>query len=494
MTKHCLQGNLHIVSLGCPKNQVDSEFIAADLKRAGLEIVPQAERANYILINTCGFIESAIREAIDAILSAAEQRGNGNLRNIIVCGCVAQRFTEEIAENLPEVDAIVGTKSYHQIVEVIERLDAAREEDAHELMFVSPTSPEAMRPDGRRELESLKSRGRSPLIFKSWERADAISHMSGERLVSTKSFAYLKIAEGCAHRCAYCAIPGIRGVHISRPMEDILREAENLLDQGVREIILVAQDLSYYGKDLYGRRRLNDLISALLEDQRLKWLRCLYLYPEAINEGFLDLMSKDSRFCPYVDLPVQHASDAVLKRMRRRENGAELRAIIQRLRERVPDISIRTTVMLGFPGETDEDFECLMDFVRDMRFDHLGAFVFSPEEGTDAATMENQVDTEIAKKRYNELMQTQQAISRENLSRWVGRTLEVLVEDVSDDGLFYIGRASIQAPEIDSKIYLLAQREDVQLSSFYEARILESDEYSLTGVIVDEHSEQTDCN
>ncbi len=559
MNNRILNGKLALISLGCPKNQVDSEYIAGLLTDAGLEIVDDKSEANYIIINTCGFIEAAIREAIDAILSAGEEIGNGNLRNIIVCGCVAQRFSEEIAESIPEVDAIVGAKSYYQIVDVIRYLDQVRlnssDSNIDDLNTLSTYSESvADNKINRNELSeniSLKSdlsldnlefyneleegvsdnnsransivekinkvknntdkaelknrfnlnnalllnkkyddssslNRKDTLLVKSWEKADAIAHMKGKRLVSSKNYAYLKIAEGCAHHCTYCAIPQIRGPHISRPMEDVLAEARTLIASGYHEIILVAQDLSYYGVDLYGYSRLNELIEELLKNSELKWLRCLYLYPQAINEHFIELMQKDERLCPYVDLPIQHASNKILKRMARRESKEELKSLINNLRSKVPDISIRTTVMLGFPGEDEQDFEELKDFVGEIGFDNMGAFVYSAEQGTAAAKMPNQVDKDIANRRYEEIMSIQQEISYRKLKERVGSRLEVILEKKSDDGIFYIGRSKYEAPEIDNQIYILSQVSDVELNKYYYVEIIDSDEYSLTGVIRDE--------
>lgn len=487
-----LEGRLAIVSLGCPKNQVDSEYIAGQLQEAGLELTEVQSEANYIVINTCGFIESAIREAIDAILKAGAERGNGHLRNIIVCGCVAQRFTQEIAETLPEVDAIVGAKSYYRIAEVIRDLDKQRwREEGGSEERAGAVAEATLRSKGRAETDALRGAYREKkhetLVYKSCEAADAIAHMKGKRLVSSKHYAYLKIAEGCAHNCTYCAIPSIRGPHISRPAEELLSEAHNLMEAGFREIILVAQDLSYYGQDLYGERRLNSLLRDLLRFPELKFLRCLYLYPEALNEDFIRLMRENRRLCAYVDLPIQHASDRILKRMGRKETQEELRRRIRSLREAVPDVSLRTTVMVGFPSENETDFDELLHFIEEQRFDHLGCFIYSPEEGTAAAKMSGRVPAEIAEDRYNRVMELQQRISRENLARRIGRIEEVLIEEVSDDGLFYIGRSAAQAPDIDSRTYILSERAEVKLGEFYDVEIVDSDDYSLTGVLRDEH-------
>lgn len=530
MGNKVLSGKLALISLGCPKNQVDSEYIAGILTEAGLKIVSNKSEANYIIINTCGFIEAAIREAIDAILSATEEIGNGNLRNIIVCGCVAQRFSEELAKSIPEVDAIVGAKSYYQISEVIQYLDQLRlNKQNKELNRADLSDSISLKNDlidiqeqvlnngnsredkinnvidniNSTKNESVKSNNlknailinkevddsttfAKTLLVKSWQKADAIAHMKSKRIVSSKNYAYLKIAEGCAHHCTYCAIPKIRGTHISRPIEDVLAEANDLINNGFKEIILVAQDLSYYGVDLYGHSKLNFLISEILKNKQLKWLRCLYLYPQAINDEFIELMKNDRRFCPYIDLPIQHASNKILKLMGRKEKKEELREIINKLRVNVPDVSLRTTVMVGFPNEDENDFIELKEFIHEIKFDHLGAFIYSAEEGTAAAKMHNQVDKKIAELRYNEIMEIQQEISYQQLKKKVNTNLEVIIENKSDDGIFYIGRSKYEAPEIDSQIYILSQIENIKLNNYYNAIIIDNDEYSLTGVIKDE--------
>lgn len=438
---------VYLLSLGCSKNLVDAEFLSGSLDDAGYPLVKDPADARIIIVNTCGFIQSAKEEAIEAILDMADYK-NDRCEILVMAGCLAERYSDEVVEQLPELDLVVGVKSYY---EVLNALDAA--------LF---------------EAESRK-------VYKSDLDKDALKHLRGKRNPSTDVYAYLKIAEGCYHNCAYCAIPLIRGRHISRPMEDLIEEAETLVASGYQELVMVAQDLSAYGLDLYGERKLNDLLRELLKIPGLRRLRTLYLYCDAINDEFIDLMADEPNFMPYIDLPIQHASDRILKRMRRRETQDMLRETFQRLRAAIPEVALRTTVMLGFPGETDEDFAELLSFVEEIRFDHLGCFVFSPEEGTLAATFEDQVENDVAEARYHKVMEVQQKISEEKQANRIGQQVEVLLESVSDDGLYYIGRTAWQAPEVDGHVQVLAPNYPLEIGQRVLVELLEGETYDFIG-------------
>lgn len=438
---------VYMLSLGCSKNLVDAEFLSGSLDNAGYPLVKEPKDARIIIVNTCGFIQSAKEEAIDAVLEMADYRAD-HCELLVMAGCLAERYSDEIVKSLPELDLVVGVKSYY---EVLHALDAA--------LF---------------EAESKK-------VYKSSEAKDALKHLRGKRNPSTDVYAYLKIAEGCYHSCAYCAIPLIRGKHISRPMEDLIDEAKSLVAGGFQELVMVAQDLSAYGLDLYGERKLNDLLRELLAIPGLRRLRTLYLYCDAINDEFIELMANHPNFMPYIDLPIQHASSRILKRMRRRETQEMLRATFQRLRDAIPNVALRTTVMLGFPGETEEDFMELLNFIEEIRFDHLGCFVFSPEEGTLAATFEDQIDRDVAEDRYHQVMELQRRISEEKLSALVGQQVEVLLEAVSDDGLYYIGRTERQAPEVDGYVNVLAPNYPLEMGQRVLVELLEAESYDFIG-------------
>lgn len=438
---------VYLLSLGCSKNLVDAEFLSGSLEDAGYPLVKDPAEAKVIIVNTCGFIQSAKEEAIDAVLEMSDYK-DGQCEILVMAGCLAERYSKDVVENLPELDLVVGVKSYY---EVLNALDAA--------LF---------------EAETKK-------VYKSELDKDALKHLKGKRNTSTEVYAYLKIAEGCYHSCAYCAIPLIRGKHISRPMEELIEEARGLVANGYQELVMVAQDLSAYGLDLYGKRRLNDLLRELLAIPGLRRLRTLYLYCDAINDEFIDLMANNKNFMPYIDLPIQHASDRILKRMRRRETQEMLRQTFHRLREVIPNVALRTTVMLGFPGETDEDFAELLSFIEEIRFDHLGCFVFSPEEGTLAATFEDQVDKEVAEDRYRKVMEHQQKISAEKQFELLGQEVEVLLEAVSDDGLYYLGSTQRQAPEVDGHVKILAPNYPLEIGQRVLVELLEGETYDFIG-------------
>ncbi len=433
------------ISLGCPKNQLDTEVMLHELLSAGYEITADETEADVVVINTCGFIESAKKEAIDNILDVAWLKENRDLRAIVVTGCLAERYRGEIMKEMPEVDAVLGVGSIHNIVEAVGAV-----------------------------LEGKK--------YTSFEDKDCV-RLGGDRVLTTPEYAaYLKIAEGCDNRCTYCAIPYIRGRFRSRPMEDIIREAKELEGLGVKELTLVAQDTTRYGQDIYGRYSLAELLHRLTEETNIPWLRILYCYPDKITDELIEEMKSNDRVLKYIDLPMQHISDGVLKRMNR-HGGAELiRSVVARLREEIPNVVIRTTFIVGFPGETDEDFAELCDFVNEQRFEHVGVFTYSREEGTPAYRME-QVDEQVKLDRYDIIMRDQLGINEENNEKKLGTTVRVLCEGYDAVGEVYYGRSAADAPDVDGKIYFVGERGIVP-GSFVDVKIEKVVEYDLCGTAV----------
>ncbi len=439
-----------IVSLGCAKNLVDSELMLGKLAKSGFSIVNDEAEADIIIVNTCAFIEEAREEAINTILEMAEYKKQ-NCRGLIVAGCLAQRYPEEIKKELPEVDAIVGINSVDKIAEIAGKLTAGGAE-----------KPEVELSDNYSAL-----------------------YMNGPRIISTpEGSAYLKIAEGCDNRCSFCAIPYIRGRLRSRRIEDILAEAENLAAEGVREINLIAQDSTKYGLDLYGKKSLAKLLGELEKIDGIEMIRVLYLYPDEIDDELIDVFSGSSKIARYIDLPLQHISDRLLKKMNRRGSSDEIKAVIARLREAIPDLILRTSFIVGFPGETDADFDELMDFVRDYSFDRIGVFKYSPEEGTPAAKMPEQVSEEIKQERYDRLYTLARQISLTQGKKRVGKTVAVLTEGVSEDGIFYYGRSYGEAPDSDGKIFFTSEKE-LFAGDIVNVKLLIAEEYDITGKTVD---------
>ena len=434
---------VHIISLGCSKNLVDAECMARILVDDGVTLVMSCEEARVIVVNTCGFIESAKKDAIDAILAAAEYKNEGVCDYLVVTGCLAQRYKEEIRAELPEVDDVLGTSSYQEIALSIRRL-------------YGESVPWCAEPS-------------------------ALGHMCVNRIVSTKGYAWLKVAEGCRNRCAFCAIPMIRGPYRSRPMEELIEEAKYLASQGFGEIILIAQDTTAYGLDLYQERRLPQLLRELSRIEGVRLLRLMYTYSDGLTDELIEEMAENPKIAHYIDMPIQHGDDAILMAMRRRDTAESITRTVQRLRERMPDIVLRTTVLVGFPGETEEAFGRLMNLVEALRFDRLGAFVYSPEEGTDAAVMENQVPPEIAQERYDSVMSAQQKISLERNQALLGKIIDIVIESVSSDGVFYIGRSNGEAPEIDPSIYVVGPYEPLEIGQRVAVRVVDCSEYELTG-------------
>jgi len=451
-----LKKKIGIVSLGCPKNLADSEIMLGVLKKEDYEITNDESDANIIIVNTCGFIESAVEESINSILEMAEYKQR-KCKLLIVTGCLAERYKDQILKEIPEVDAVVGTGGYGHIAEIIEKLSK---------------DEEAISQDKR--------------LFLDYE--NDVEYLKGERLISSnKGYGYLKIAEGCDNCCTYCVIPSLRGPYTSRKMEDITSEAEQLAKQGVKEVILIAQDVTRYGMDLYKQKKLVDLIREISKIEGIKWIRLLYCYPEEIDENLIEEIAVNPKVVKYLDIPIQHASDKILKAMGRRGTLENLEALLDKLRNRIPDIVIRTTLIVGFPGEDEKDFKILYNFVKKQQFDRLGVFTYSREEGTPAYHMKPQIKKSVKESRLNDIMQLQKEIAIEKNNARLNKVYSVLVEGVAEDGIFYIGRSYAEAPDIDSLIYFTSE-EPLEFGSFTEVRVLNVDEYDLVGEVVNESS------
>ena len=435
---------IFFVSLGCDKNLVDSEMMIGILADRGHTIIDDEKDADVVVVNTCCFILDAKQESIDTILQMAELKKTGKLQVLLVTGCLGERYREEIQSEIPQVDAILGTNSFDKIADAID--------------------------------EVMEGKGQN--YFTDIQAVPVHGH---KRMVTTGGhYAYLKIAEGCDKHCTYCIIPKIRGNFRSVPMEVLLKEAEKLAEDGVKELILVAQETTVYGKDLYGKKCLPELLTKLAAIEGLQFIRVLYCYPEEITPELIQVIKKEPKICKYLDMPIQHASDNVLKRMGRRTNCEELRTIVTTLRREIPEICLRTTLITGFPGETRKDFAVLMDFVKEMRFDRLGVFPYSPEEGTGAAKMKKQLPSFIKNMRRNKIMKMQQTIAFEKAAETVGKTVDVLIEGkLPEDGVF-VGRTYKDAPNVDGMIFVNADRELVT-GDVVKVKVIDSREYDLIG-------------
>lgn len=439
--------NVLFISLGCDKNLVDSEVMIGLLADKGYQMTDDETQADVIVINTCCFIHDAKEESIQTILEMAEYKKTGTLKALIVTGCLAQRYQEEILEEIPEVDEVLGTTSYDKIVEAIE--------------------------------EALEGRGGVRI-----EDIDALPLPDTKRLVTTGGhFAYLKIAEGCDKHCTYCIIPKIRGNYRSVPMERLVKEARDLAEDGVKELILVAQETTIYGTDLYGEKSLHRLLRELCKIDGIRWIRILYCYPEEIDDDLIQVMKEEPKICHYLDLPIQHASTEILRRMGRRTSREDLEEIIGKLRREIPDIAIRTTLITGFPGETKEQHEELMDFVDQMEFDRLGVFTYSPEEGTPAAQMEDQIPEEVKEDRQAELMELQQEIAFDLAEDMIGREVLVMIEGKVADENAYVGRTYKDAPNVDGLIFVNTD-EELMSGDFARVKVTGAAEYDLIGELM----------
>lgn len=446
-----MKKKIGIVSLGCPKNLVDTEIMLGLLKNEQYEITADEKEAQIIIVNTCGFIESAIQESINSILEMAELKKE-KCELLIVTGCMAERYKGEIIRQIPEVDAVIGTGNYNEIVKVI----------------------------------NLAYRNEKPLLF---GKPGQVDYLENERVITTgKSYAYLKIAEGCDNCCTYCIIPSLRGPYRSRSIDSILKEAARLAKEGIREVILVAQDTTRYGLDIYGQRKLPELIRKISEIDGIEWIRLLYCYPEDITGELIKEIAENSKVCKYIDIPIQHASDKLLKLMGRRGRRQDIERIIMNLRQNIPDIVIRTSLIVGFPGEDEEDFAELYDFVGNQRFDRLGVFVYSKEEGTPAAKMKQQVPRKVKQERYDKLMELQKSISEENNQKRIGKCYRAVVEGIAEDGIFYYGRTYAETPDIDGIVYFTTSR-PLEPGERVNIKILNADCYDLIGDVIDEPSQ-----
>ncbi len=440
-----------MVSLGCPKNLVDAEHMLYMLRERDCVIVPDAALADIVIVNTCGFIESAKQEAIDTILEFCVLKNEGRIKAVIVTGCLAERYRDEILTEMPEVDAVVGIGKNEELYEIISRVQ-----------------------NGEKVCEYGDKRA---------------LNIDGRRIISTEGYlAYLKIAEGCSNCCSYCAIPQIRGPFRSRTMESVLEEARWLAKVGVKEVILIAQDTTRYGEDLYGEPKLAELLQELCKVDGFKWIRMLYCYPERISDKLIEVIKNEEKIVKYIDMPIQHCNGEILKRMNRPGDNASLRALIGKIRNEIPDITLRTTLITGFPGETNEQFEELSAFVKDMRFERLGCFAYSQEEGTPACDFENQVSLKTREKRAEIIMDEQMLISESVNERMMGKTLEVVTEGFDRYAECYFGRSVYDAPEIDGKIFFTSERK-LALGEFVNVLIDDTLDFDLIGGVVDESAE-----
>ena len=430
-----------MISLGCAKNQVNAEHMLWLLRQAGYEISPDPDGAELVIVNTCGFIESAKTEAIDNILAMAQLKAEGRIQKILVTGCLAQRYQEEILQEMPEVDGVLGTGSYFDVANAVGQVLS-----------------------GKR--------------YKRFDDINADQSEDGRILTTPEYYAYLKIAEGCSNNCTYCAIPAIRGPYRSVPMEDVLDEARWLAEHHVTELIVIAQDTTRYGADLYGKSRLPELLRELCHIDGIRWVRVLYCYPERITEELLDVLAEEPHMVPYLDLPIQHCDEEILRRMHRPGNEETLRNLITHIRERVPEITLRTTLITGFPGETKEQFNRLGDFVQDMQFDHLGCFAYSEEEGTKAAEFEDQVDEDVRAHRADILMEQQAEVSAAKNAAKLGKRMTAVVEGYDKYAGCYFGRTAADAPDIDGKVFIKSSSR-LRLGQYITVEVFDTMDYDL---------------
>ncbi len=435
-----------LVSLGCSKNLVDSERMLYKLRQRGYQLVTEPGLADVAVVNTCGFIQSAKEEAIETIIELGKLKNDGTLKKIIVTGCLSERYKEETAELFPEADAVIGIGDNKDIVDILDKVLA----DERIVHF-------APKPD---------------------------AELTGERIISTLPFfAYLKIAEGCSNCCTYCAIPQIRGKFRSVLIEDVLDEAHWLADNGVTEIVVIAQDTTRYGEDLYGKSMLPELLSSLARIDGLKWIRVLYCYPERITDELLDVIATEEKIVNYLDIPIQHCNEEILKRMNRHGSYSELKSLIEKIRRKIPDIILRTTLITGFPGETEEQFTELSEFVQEMQFDRLGCFPYSQEEGTKAAEFEGQLDDDVKIHRAEMIMQQQMLISSQKNKSFMDKELEIVVEGFDQYGECYFGRSRADAPDIDGKIFFTSEKR-LNTGNYVKVKIVDTLDYDLIGEVI----------
>lgn len=435
-----------MISLGCPKNQVDAERMLALMDAEGWEIVDYVDGCDVVIVNTCGFIDDAKKEAIENILDMVELKKEGVIGKIIVTGCLAQRYKEEIVTEIPEVDAVLGIGANGDIIKTVEEV------------MSSVTTVEKYPP-----------------------RCDL--PLDGQRILTTpQHWAYLKIGDGCSNRCTYCTIPSIRGNMRSREMENIIEEAKQLAELGVKELILIAQDTTSYGLDLYGELKLPELLNELCKIDSIEWIRLLYCYPDRITDELIETIKKQDKVVNYIDLPLQHADDKILKAMNRRGDQALIRSVIEKLRTEIPDVVIRTTFIVGFPGEGEDEFETLAEFVNEIEFDRLGVFTFSPQEGTPAYDMDDQVEDDVKTRRGEVIMQDQYSIMEEKNNEKIGKTFKTVVEEYDGYTDSYVGRTYMDAPEIDGLVKFTSEK-DLDIGDFVDVEIFDVDEYDLIGEV-----------
>lgn len=456
--------NVLFVSLGCDKNLVDSEKMLGLLNEAGYRVAQEESEADAIVVNTCCFIHDAKEESVETILEMAEWKKKGRLKALIVTGCMAQRYQDEIQQEIPEVDAVIGTTGYTEIVPILDEILAEAEASQKEAAVEEP-----------KEKSFVNCCPSIDLLPAS---------LADKRVVTTGGYtAYLKIAEGCNKRCTYCIIPYIRGHYRSFPMEDLLEEARKLAEGGVKELILIAQETTVYGMDCYGRKALPELLTKLCEIEGIEWIRILYCYPEEITDELIAVMKKEKKICHYLDIPIQHSEDTILKRMGRRTNRAELVSLVEKLRKEIPDIVLRTTLITGFPGETEEEFKNMVDFVDSMEFDRLGVFPYSAEEGTKAAEMDGQITEEVKESRRDEIMALQQEISADKAASRIDYEMSVLIEGYLYEDDIYIGRTYMDAPKVDGNVFVRAEEELIS-GDIVPVRITGANEYDLMGDVI----------
>lgn len=440
---------LHLITLGCDKNLVDAEFMLGDLIADGFTFTDDENEADVIVINTCCFISDAKQESIDTIIEMSRLKSEGELKALIVTGCLAQRYADEIVEEIPEVDAVLGT-----------------------------TAQDEIRAAVREALE-----GKGTIIRRELTR---IPQATADRIITTPGhYEYLKIAEGCDKCCTYCIIPKIRGPFRSVPMEELVSQARKLADNGVKELILVAQETTLYGVDLYGKKSLPELINKLSEVDGIEWIRLQYAYPEEVTDELIEVMSTNTKVCKYIDIPIQHAADPILKKMGRRTNQEQLRAVVDKLRKAMPDICIRTTLITGFPGETQDDFEEMYRFVNEIEFDRLGVFTYSQEENTPAADFPDQVPADVMSARRDEIYELQQAIAFEKAELMKDKVLKVIVEGYLSDEDVYVGRSYMDAPDVDGFVFVYSDR-SLMTGDMISVKVTDAREYDLEGVLIDE--------
>ena len=447
--------NVGFISLGCSKNLIDTEATIGMFKKHNFKVVNNEEKADILVINTCGFIESAKEEAISTILEMAEYK-NRNCKYLIVMGCLVQRYYDELVKSLPEVDLFVKIEDYdtlwEQIEDLIKRDIVIKKKKSSKKITEIPTMPMLTQ------------------------------EQFLERTITTgEDYAYLKIGEGCSNKCTYCAIPYIRGPFVSRKKEDIIEEAKMLAKKGIKELIIIAQDTTKYGIDMYGESKLAELLQELCKIKELKWIRFLYSYPEGITDELIETVARNEKIAKYFDIPIQHSSDTILKKMNRKTNKKQIKEIISKIRNKIPDAIIRTSLIVGFPSETEEDFKDLLEFVKETKFDRLGTFMYSKEEGTPAARLPEQIHGNTKKARYNKIMKEQQKIAAEKMKEKIGKECEVVVENISFDGKYLIGRTIQDAPDIDGLVYIKIEEENPNkyLHQFIKCKITDSKDYDL---------------